>query len=56
MAIIQQDFAPYLKLWDTAIDLDTDLLEWNTGSIIKQKFAEVEKKINQTYMKEAMKL
>ncbi|CAD8081115.1 unnamed protein product [Paramecium sonneborni] len=51
---IKQDFDPFYKIWDLAIEYDIDKQEWYQGQFIKLQYSQVEQKMIQYYQKETM--
>lgn len=51
------DFHPYHQLWGLAMEFDLEYHEWMNGPFMKSLYYPViEKKVNQTYYKETLKL
>ncbi|CAD8087288.1 unnamed protein product [Paramecium sonneborni] len=53
---IKQDFDPFYKIWDLAIEFDIDKQEWYQGLFIKLQYSQIERKVIQYYQKETLLL
>ncbi|EAS04067.1 axonemal dynein heavy chain (macronuclear) [Tetrahymena thermophila SB210] len=53
---VETEFQPYYLLWFYSWEFDHKYEEWTHGPITKQNFPSMEKKVNQTFYKECIKL
>ncbi|CAD8161959.1 unnamed protein product [Paramecium pentaurelia] len=51
---IKQDFEPFYKIWDLAIEFDIDKQEWYQGQFMKLQYSQIERKMIQYYQKETL--